>query len=319
MAGPMSNSEPPTPQTPAVLFLIFNRPDTTAEVFAAIRRARPTRLYVAADGPRPGRDGEAALCDQTRRIATAVDWPCNVLTLFRETNLGCGAAVGGAVSWFFEHEPEGIILEDDCLPDASFFPYCAELLERHRRDERIMCIAGFNSAPEPFAGSDSYTYSALPAIWGWASWRRAWAHFDPLALGSPTLRQDIRAVCKDKVFENTFVEAFARTASGELDTWDYVWNYCVWAQRGLTCIPRVNLVRNIGFGEDATHTTDADHPRGKLEARSLEFPLRHPATVARDRPFERLVIQHSYGIQLVKGPSLFQRARGKLKRILQDA
>jgi len=115
-----------------VLFLIFNRPDTTTRVFEAIRAARPERLYVAADGPRMTREGEAERCAEARRIATAVDWPCEVKTLFRETNLGCRAAVSGAITWFFEHEEEGIILEDDCLPDPSFFPYCTELLAHYR-------------------------------------------------------------------------------------------------------------------------------------------------------------------------------------------
>ena len=132
-----------TLQAPA-LFLVFNRPDTTARVFEALRAARPARLYVAADGPRPNREGEAARCDDVRRIATQVDWPCKVTTLFRDRNLGCRIGVSTAIDWFFEHEEEGIVLEDDCLPSTSFFPYCAELLARYRHDERVMCVSGDN-------------------------------------------------------------------------------------------------------------------------------------------------------------------------------
>src|SRR5690349_2048344 len=128
----------------AILFLVFNRPETTARVFEAIRAAQPPRLYVAADGPRASRIGESERCDLTRRIASAVDWPCDITTLFRAANLGCKNAVSSAISWFFEHEEEGVILEDDCLPDPSFFRYCDELLAHYRDDTRIGLISGNN-------------------------------------------------------------------------------------------------------------------------------------------------------------------------------
>ena len=162
----------------AVLFLVFNRPETTARVFDAIRKARPPRLYVAADGPRTNRPGEAERVEKVRQIATAVDWPCEVNTLFRKDNIGCKRAVSGAITWFFEKEEEGIILEDDTLPSQSFFWFCQELLEIYRDDERIFIISGYNKQDEWNAEKVDYFFSYFGGIWGWASWRRAWKHFD---------------------------------------------------------------------------------------------------------------------------------------------
>ena len=161
-----------------ILFLIFNRPETTELVMGAIRAARPQKLYVAADGPRGGKAGEAKRCAEARVLATQVDWACEVRTLFRERNLGCRNAVSSAITWFFEHEPEGIILEDDCLPSNDFFPYCADLLERHRDDERVMAICGSAYADIGPNYPSSYYFSYYADMWGWATWRRAWQHYD---------------------------------------------------------------------------------------------------------------------------------------------
>ena len=161
-----------------VLFLIFNRPDTTALVMEAIRAARPARLYVAADGPRPGCPGDAERCAEARRVVTAVDWPCQVKTLFRETNLGCRKAVSSAIDWLFACEEEGIILEDDCVPTSDFFSFCGELLERFRDDKQIMAICGscYAEAEPNYRASYYFSYYADP--WGWATWRRAWRLYD---------------------------------------------------------------------------------------------------------------------------------------------
>src|SRR5262249_47548369 len=161
-----------------VLFLVFNRPETTARVMEAIRAAGPERLYVAADGPRDSKTGEAEHCAEVRQLAMNVDWPCDVRTLFRDRNLGCRRAVSSAITWFFEQEPEGIILEDDCLPSFDFFPYCAELLERYRDDERVMAICGSAYADVSSDYPHSYYFSYYADMWGWATWRRAWLHYD---------------------------------------------------------------------------------------------------------------------------------------------
>src|SRR5688500_1827095 len=168
-----------TPLNVTVLLVIFNRPDTTRLVFEAIRNARPRRLYVAADGPRPGVAADNANCQEARKIIDSVDWQCEVKTLFREKNLNCGVAPSSAFTWFFQHEEEGIILEDDCLPSQSFFWFCQELLERYRNDTRVMHIGGNNFLNGWQKDKDySYYFSRSGHIWGWATWRRAWKHFD---------------------------------------------------------------------------------------------------------------------------------------------
>lgn len=162
----------------AVLFLVFNRPDTTRQVLDSIRQARPPRLYVAADGAREDRPGERERCERVRGIATDVDWPCEVHTLFRARNLGCKTAVSGGISWFFEQEEEGIILEDDVLPDQSFFVFCEELLERYRHEAKVTMISGDYFHGNNHQPTASYFFSRYTHIWGWASWRRAWQHYD---------------------------------------------------------------------------------------------------------------------------------------------
>ncbi len=161
-----------------VLFLVFNRPDSTRKVFDAIRSARPPKLYITADGPRPDRPAEAKLCSEVRAIASAVDWPCEVKTLFRESNLGCKAGVSSGITWFFSHEDEGIILEDDVLPVPTFFNFCDEMLERYRDDARVSMISGCNLISNHFSPKQSYFFSRYNLIWGWATWRRAWQHYD---------------------------------------------------------------------------------------------------------------------------------------------
>lgn len=161
-----------------ILFLIFNRPDTTRIVFKRIREIRPSKLYVAADAPRANKLGEAELCMETRAIIKDIDWPCELKTLFRDENLGCKLSVSGALDWFFENEECGIILEDDCLPDLTFFSFCKELLERYKDDDRIGHIGGNCFLPGQIAKELSYDFCSITHIWGWATWRRVWKNMD---------------------------------------------------------------------------------------------------------------------------------------------
>ena len=183
------------PPCPPVLLLIFNRPDLTRQVCAVLHRAGPAHLYVAADGPRPGRTGEAELCHATRAVIQEFDWACPVTTLYRPANLGLRHAIPGAISWFFDQVEAGIILEDDCLPDPSFFPFCAEMLHRYTAHEKVMMVSGNNyqfgdGAPDAY----SYDFSIFAFIWGWATWRRAWRQYDPAmrAWANATTRRALR-------------------------------------------------------------------------------------------------------------------------------
>lgn len=265
------------PLQTAVLFLVFNRPDTTARVFEAIQQAKPPRLYVAADGPRDGREDEAERVAKVREIATKVDWPCDLKTLFREKNLGCKYAVSGAITWFFEQEEQGIILEDDCLPSQSFFWYCEELLVRYKDNKKVFLISGRNECGEWGDDSSSYFYT-LGSIWGWASWRRAWSYYD--------VHLDNWGDKKHELEIDLFIDSFPEKAreilngcesvrKGTCDSWAYQWAYARIVNRGLGVVPKYNLIRNIGFGENATHTLARSKHEENLKLFEMPFPLIH--------------------------------------------
>jgi hypothetical protein len=284
----------------AVLFLVFNRPDTTCQVFEAIRRARPVRLYIAADGPRD-RLGEKELCEEVRHIATAVDWPCEVSTLFQEVNLGCKHAVSDGITWFFQHEEAGIILEDDCLPHESWFPFAQELLDRYRDDERIMNISAQHFHRDAHTPLHSYFFSRCNSCWGWASWRRAWAHYDRDMKLWPALRHTdwlLHIGDGSELFRRFWTRTFDMCHAGKIDTWDYQWKFSCWAQSGLAILPANNLVTNIGFGANATHTKSRDGINDGLPLEKMEYPLIHPNYMVRDVVTDRWTDHHVYGIGL---------------------
>jgi hypothetical protein len=240
----------------AVLFVIFNRPHHTARTFAAIRAARPPRLMIHADGPRPGR-GEEELCRRTRAVTDAVDWPCEVRRLYREENLGCGRAVSGAITEFFSWVPEGIVLEDDTLPSPAFFAFCDAMLARHRDDPRVFHIAGMGLELTPQSPATA-TQLPFPFIWGWASWSRAWQHYR-FDLPAAAEREPVIARCNLARHERNYWRMkLAATAARQIDTWDYQWVFTLWRMNAVAITPPVSLVENIGHeGTDATHPRDA--------------------------------------------------------------
>jgi hypothetical protein len=283
-----------------VLFLVFNRPATTRRVFEAIRAACPRKLYVAADGARPDRPSEARSCEEVRAIATAVDWPCEVRTLFRERNLGCKLAVSGAITWFFEQEPEGIILEDDVLPLPTFFAFCDELLDRYRHDERVAMISGSNLVANHFHARESYFFSYHCNVWGWATWRRAWRHYDVTVSDWPAWRDGggLQKIGGGQFyFETYWRRVFDAVHSGRINAWGYQWTFACWRRGALTVLPARNQIDNLGYGADATHTT-ADAPAFVREARTqaLDFPLAHPNVVAREPQADAEICARVYGI-----------------------
>jgi hypothetical protein len=281
---------------PPILFLIFNRPDTTARVFEAIQLARPARLYLAADGARKDRVSEQEVVNEVRRIVMQVNWPCQVFKLYRDSNLGCKRAVSSAIDWFFEHEEEGVILEDDCLPHIDFFLYCAQLLERYRDDERIGFIAGTAlcdlRASGLTWGAEDYVFTRYPSVWGWATWRRVWKDYDVSISGWPERRRDITALTHNSRLTCINTALFDRVFAGGIDTWDYQVSYMLWTTSRLAIVPRVNLIENIGFGPQATHTTNSNNPlaiMAKMHAERLTYPLRSPFRLLPNRAYQEYV------------------------------
>jgi hypothetical protein len=275
-------------ETP-ILFLLFNRPEPSARVFAAIRAQRPRRLFIAVDGARDDRPGEAELVRQTRELATQVDWPCEVKTLFRASNLGCGAAVSGAIGWFFEQVEEGIILEDDCLPHPDFFPFCETLLARYRHEPRVATIAGTHFLPAELACPHSHYTSKYFQMWGWATWRRTWEQYD-FDLGRLTEGEWFSLLERTHPIRaemGYWREVYRNLKAQVVDTWDFQMLFSCWRAGTNHVMPGRNLISNIGFGHDATHT-NFNSAMGNLPT----FPLTvgpEPVPLAPDRTVDSLI------------------------------
>ena len=293
-----------------ILFLIFNRPESTARVFEKIREVKPKQLFVAADGPRLNKEGEKDLCEKTRNtVLKNIDWDCEVKTLFREQNLGCGKAVSSAITWYFENVEEGIILEDDCFPDTSFFKFCEELLHKYRDNTEVMTISGSN-----FAGKSNSKYSyfkGLGGIWGWASWRRAWALYDKNMEGwsIPKNQELVKNEIGSKEWFDFYYPMFTNCYENKIDTWDVQWFYSILINKGISINPKVNLVQNIGFGADSTHTSNADNIVAKLKSNSIDFPLVHPNNLTSDK---KILKEFYFGMMPHKKKSLLKRVFSKL-------
>jgi hypothetical protein len=311
-------------QTPVALF-IFNRPDSTARVFSRIAEARPPELFIVADGPRDGRALEAEQCAKTRRVVEQIDWPCRVHTNLAPHNMGCTQRMATGISWVFDQVEEAILLEDDCLPDPTFFRFCEELLERYRQHPQVMQIAGFNIPVDRRTKASSYYFSRFATNWGWATWRRAWQHYDVEVKEWPALRETgwLLDIVKHPSIADSWGRMLDLAHRHELGTWDYQWVFACWRQRGFSIQPAVSMITNIGFGEDATHTVYTCHdPRADVRAMPMRFPLQHPAMFAEsskaDRIYKRQVILPSTSDQglltrLYKRWWMFKAAHPSLK------
>lgn len=279
-------------KTPVALFL-YNRARHTQAVLERLVQIRPCRLYVVADGPKAEIPDDAARCEEVRRLVReSITWECEVSTLYGEKNIGCGRNVSAGLAWVFSCEERAIILEDDCVPDLSFFPFCEELLQRYRDVEEVAQICGSNPCGKDQATDEcSYLFSRFGPVWGWASWRRAWGKYDfnlndwPSRDGSHWLNNR-RISLREKMWRR---HLYQHLWSGEVDTWDYQWGYAKFRLGLLSIVPNVNLIENIGFGVDATHTrADSCLPM----AGSLEFPLKHPDSMQQDYAFDAAFASH---------------------------
>lgn len=266
----------------AVAFILFNRPFSTLRSFTRIKAAKPRKLFLIADAARPDRDGEASLVEQSRQIAEAVDWPCDVRKIYADENMGCARRISSGITAAFEEVDRLIVLEDDCVADLSFFGYCNELLTRYETDRRVMAVTGTNYQKGISRTASSYYYSKYPHCWGWATWKRAWQHFQ---LDIPTWPQfrdagHLASICSSSIEIEYWTKVFNRAHNRELDSWAFPWTFCCWAQHGLATIPAVNLVSNIGFGGDATHTQRDNSNVADLPADSLG-KIVHPEVMVR--------------------------------------
>ncbi len=297
-----------------VVFIVFNRPETTKTVFERIRAASPSKLFVIADGPRKEIDGEKDKCEQVRSVINGVDWPCKVITNYSDVNMGCRNRVVTGLNWVFSEVEEAIILEDDCLPDPTFFRFCDELLDRYKDDKRVMNIGGNCSRYGGGGEKYSYYFSRYPHIWGWATWRRAWEHYDINMPLWPEIRDAglLNGMFHNRRILNYRIDVFDRAYRGEIDAWSPAWVFACWLQGAVSILPNKNLVSNIGFGENATHTRGKNRTTANITT-PLAFPLSHPPYMFRDSMADMLTEDNVFSLPLYK--EIYQKIK---KTIFQD-
>ncbi len=294
-----------------VLLTVFNRPNETRQALARLKQVRPPVIFVAADGPRDTQPEDQRLCQEVRRlVAEEIDWSARVVTDFAPLNLGLRRRMASAISWALEQDDRVIVLEDDCLPDPSFFRFCTELLDRYADDQRVGVITGDNFQPEGFDCGASYYFSRYPHCWGWATWRRAWELYDDEMADWPADRESrwLMRLFPQPLEELYWRQIFDGTYSGKIQSWAYRWTYSCWRREMLTATPVRNLVTNIGIGEAASNTRDAERGKHGLATQVVDFPLVHPADVIHNSSADTYAQQHAFG--LAKDPSL----RGRVVR-----
>ncbi|MCL1937785.1 MAG: hypothetical protein FWF52_05265 [Candidatus Azobacteroides sp.] len=271
-----------------VLFIIFANPNTTVQVFEQIRQIQPTKLYVAADAPRLEKQDEIQRSIETRNIINRIDWHCELKTLFQDKNLGAKIAVSKAITWFFEHEEQGVILEHDCLPDPSFFPYCEKLLNKYKEDTRIGHIGGNNFLSGIVKNGLSYDFCSYPHIWGWATWRRVWKNYDvnfPFWEEEKEKRSFLFYNQWEKIYFSTFISDVLYNRNG-INTWDTQYWFTLRLQNQLSIYPSVNMVTNIGLGDPNALHTAIKKEKLSVPVSGIHFPLRHPQYVLRNRKID---------------------------------
>jgi hypothetical protein len=298
-----------------VLLIIYKRPELTRRALALIAEAKPSRLFVAADGPRNAAEADA--CRAAREAVTDFSGECEVLTDFSDRNLGCGIRVHTAITWAFTMTEELVILEDDCLPNASFFHFCNELLEKYRHDQRVMHISGDNFVGKP-QEPYSYYFSKYTHAWGWATWKRAWTHFDWTMARWPQLKAAglVAHWCPDEYEQRYWTDVFDKMHGGAPDVWDYMWMFACWSQSGLSILPSVNLVRNEGWGPDATHTQAVVDMPATVDLGTIH----HPPFVIRDLLNDAVTYDRNFGgswMRIMNSPR--ERWRRRLSPLLGPA
>lgn len=272
-----------------ILYLVFNRPDLTEISFERIREIKPRYLFVAADGPRQGRKDDEEKCAAAREVVLGmIDWDCEVKTLLRADNLGCGKAVSEAIDWFFGQVEAGIIMEDDIVANQGFFEFCQEALALHSDDENVMMITGLNVAETWKPKKQSYFYSYFAGIWGWATWRRAWEKYDfDLKGWAQTNPEAVLSPYFNKKQLVARVELYEKLYNKEIDTWDYQWTYCRLVHQGMSIVPTRNMIQNIGIGDDSTHTK-LRHPWSAIPVYEAKLPLTRNVKVSADGIYDQL-------------------------------
>ncbi|MCM3701051.1 hypothetical protein [Paenibacillus macerans] len=302
--------------TKPVAFIIFNRPDKTAIVFEKIRKYSPKQLFVIADGPRPHKEHDVQLCEETRAVIQ-VDWDCDVKYFYAEENLGCQRRISSGLDEVFKHVEDAIILEDDCVPSEDFFEFCEELLDRYKHNDKITGISGsnFQQKNHYYKPEFSYYFSLFFHCTGWATWRRAWQLRDMRMLDWPSYRQsdNFEKICYDPFFRKYWTNIFDQTYEGKIDSWAYPFLFTSWSRNAYGIIPSVNLISDIGFDESATYTTVYNDLEANLPTYPINFPLEHPDVIERNRMYDFFTCEMIYKINALKQQAITDQ--NKLKTV----
>jgi hypothetical protein len=302
-----------------IAYIVFNRPQHTEKTFAVLREQRPTHLFIIADGPRPGHLTDAERCATVRKIVEQIDWPCEVHRNYAESNLGLKRRVSSGLDWVFNQVERAIVLEDDCVAHPDFFHFCDELLERYAEDERVSVITGNNFQNGQKRGEASYYFSKFNHCWGWATWRRAWQHYQGELPFWPEWKESVDWVKKipDKVERKFWTNIFNRVHAGKLNSWSYPWTASVWHIGGLTATPSVNLVSNVGFDEQGTHTQFASNPLANMNTHELGV-IEHPNSIFANEKADHYIFEEVLGGKNMRYPNLiFNLPRRMLAAILR--
>jgi hypothetical protein len=279
----------------AIVLFSFNRPLEVQAVFEKIALLKPAKLFLVADGPRLGHSSDEVMCKKVRAIISNVKWKCQLFKLFFDTNQGCYQAFLQGMNWVFQNETRAIILEDDCLPDSSFFPFCQELLDYYQDNDRIMSIGGYRYLPDEIENTESYCFSKYTQSWGWATWKRAWDLMDSELVTWENISQStwLESYLTNLKYSVYWKYIFNKMRRG-MNTWDYAWVYSCWRNNGLTVHPKVNLITPIGFGNNATHTKDKSHPASFRKGITMPFPLVHPKEICTNNAVEDWIEKHYF-------------------------
>lgn len=284
--------------TTPVLIVAYKRSDTFSRVIESMQTIKPTKLYVAFDGPK--NNDEKMLCKKTQKTIKEIDWKCNVKTNISGKNLGCKQRASSAIDWFFKHETEGVILEDDTLPNASFFFFCQKMLIKYRKNSNIMHISGNNFLPSEWNYDGSYYFSRIPHIWGWATWKRAWQKYDVDMKSFPRFvsKKSINTYAFTWIGKKVLMDYFSKTYYGRIDTWDFQWTYALFKYHGMAINPSVNLVKNIGFSESATHT-HLESSFSNMKTYSID-KIKHPSKIEVDHKADSVIVKQNFEATIPK-------------------
>lgn len=277
----------------AVLCIFFVRDSCFAKSFAAVKEARPRVLLLWQDGPRADRPDDLIGIDKCRKIAEDIDWDCEVHTFYNKSNYGCDPSTFYSHKWAFSIVDKCIVLEDDVVPDQSFFPFCKELLDKYEDDRRINRICGMNNVPG-FKCSDSYFFSGIGSVWGWATWKRVADLWDEdYTFLNDTCAMSLLGKIKNNKAEKAYVKTCYEHKREGVPHWETVQTFARYLNSQLSIIPSVNMIKNVGLGENSTHsnTSLANVPK-KIravfysEAEAISFPLKHPKYIIENKQYE---------------------------------